>query len=174
MDISNNTLLLIFALGLVLLFIFMKCTFSCGDLKEDFLDQINDPSAPDYVNRYEQNKNNVRWGHPKRHVPVDNMAFAPNKYPGHTGYTHRPACDNPFRNNRMMDLQDPTYRDGYQMTYQDSMDRQIDDDSTNEIDCKKLSNEIDECKAKPKVNWFTCTSLIDTFNTECTGPPPRD
>ena len=154
MDISNNTLLLIFALGLVLLFIFMKCTFSCGDLKEDFLDQINDPSAPDYVNRYEQNKNNVRWGHPKRHVPVDNMAFAPNKYPGHTGYTHRPACDNPFRNNRMMDLQDPTYRPSQGAAEEDQEDTEND---ILRVGCQKWS---DDCQVQGGGSW-PCRQLVE-------------
>ncbi len=108
MEIKNNNLMLmlILILGIVLLFVMMGCSFSCGR-KEGFLsyfaDNISNPYAVDYANiEPTEDEFNLRWGQTKKHVPVS-KSTAEYSYPGLSGYVERPPCDNPYRdNNRAM------------------------------------------------------------------------
>ena len=103
MEITNNTLLLILLLGLVLLFVSMNCTFSCGNSEgffTGFNDQISDPFNVDYAYFPSvANPTNLRWGNTKKHVPVS-QATDDYTYSGLSGYTDRPGCDNPYYDNK--------------------------------------------------------------------------
>lgn len=98
--ISNNTLLWILIVGVVVLFIVLGCSFSCG--KEKFLsqfgDNINNPYAVDYANyTATDDPFNMRWGFSKKYVPVSDSTHE-YPYAGLSGYVDRPACDNPYHN----------------------------------------------------------------------------
>ncbi len=103
MEIKNNTLILILVLGILLLFVLMGCSFSCGG-KEGFLsyfaDNISNQYAVDYANiEPTEDEFNLRWGQTKKHVPVS-KSTAEYSYPGLSGYVERPPCDNPYRDNK--------------------------------------------------------------------------
>jgi len=100
MEISNNTLLLILILGILILFICMNCTFTCNSegFLAGFSDQISNPFAVDYAN-YPSTADpiNIRWGDTKKHVPLVESTQE-HQYPGLSGYTERPSCDGPYGN----------------------------------------------------------------------------
>ncbi len=91
MSIDNNTLLLLLVLGLVILFVSMNCSFSCGS-SEGFMNQINDPYAVDFANLPAvENAANTAYDHIRKHTPVS-QATEEHTYAGHSDYTSRPKC----------------------------------------------------------------------------------
>lgn len=91
MNISNETLLLLLVLGVILLLVVMNCSFKCKGI-EGFEDHMLSATAGDYYMNWEQHPELLKHGDMKKVAPLT-MANEDNQHVTHSGYMGRPRCD---------------------------------------------------------------------------------
>lgn len=87
-QVMDKQMMMLLAGGLVLAFVLFGCSVSCAP-RESFDgvygDSINSPYTGDHFMHPEQNPENVKCGHAKRHVPLDH-SLPESRYMGLAGH----------------------------------------------------------------------------------------